>query len=90
MEFFHKIKFLTENTINYDVTFDVILSTVQWSESETTTIWVTLNILRYNVKEVLNEGDKKLCLERLKGRISSKKFPRVIEPSPKSRFVRWP
>ena len=38
MEFFHKIKFLTENTINYDVTFGVILSTVQWSESETTTI----------------------------------------------------
>ena len=49
-----------------------------------------LNLKRYNVKEVLNEGDKKLCLERLKGRISSKKFPRVIEPSPKSRFVRWP
>ena len=24
MEFFHKIKFLTENTINYDVTFGVI------------------------------------------------------------------
>ena len=28
MEFFRKIKFLTENTINYDVTFGVILSTV--------------------------------------------------------------
>ena len=27
MEFFHKIKFLTEDTINYDVTFGVILST---------------------------------------------------------------
>ena len=28
MEFFHKIKFLTENTINHDITFGVILSTV--------------------------------------------------------------
>ena len=28
MKFFHKIKFLTENTINCDVTFVVILSTV--------------------------------------------------------------
>ena len=27
-QFFHKIKFLAENTINYDVTFGVILSTV--------------------------------------------------------------
>ena len=28
MEFFNKIKFLTENTINHDVTFGVILNTV--------------------------------------------------------------
>ena len=29
MEFFHKNKFLTENTINYDVTFGFMLSTVR-------------------------------------------------------------
>ena len=28
MEFFQKVMFLTENTVNYDVTFGVILSTV--------------------------------------------------------------
>ena len=28
MELFHKVKFSTENTINLDVTFGVILSTV--------------------------------------------------------------
>ena len=38
MEFFHKIKFLTENTINYDVTFGVILSTVR---RQTFHIWNT-------------------------------------------------
>ena len=31
MEFFHKIKFLTENTINHDVTFVVILNIVYYS-----------------------------------------------------------
>ena len=35
MEFFHKIKFLTENTIIiYDVSFGVILSTVQGATSK--------------------------------------------------------
>ena len=39
MELFHKIKFLTENTINYyDVTFGVILSTVR---RQTFHIWNT-------------------------------------------------
>ena len=38
MEFFHKIKFLTENTINNDVTFGVTLSTVR---RQTFHIWNT-------------------------------------------------
>ena len=30
MEFFHKVKILTESTINYDVTFGVMLSILWW------------------------------------------------------------
>ena len=34
MEFFRKTKYLTENTMNFDVTFGVILSTVPYGAVE--------------------------------------------------------